>query len=307
MGSSITEEFKSTFRHGSVLTRLIIVNLIVFVIINIIILLFFLFNIRAEAINELIRWFAVPAGIKTLFFRPWTLITYMFLHQGLWHVLFNMLWLYWFGKIFLEYLGNKKLFSIYILGGISGAVLYILAFNIFPVFSAILPYSFALGASASVLAIVVAISTYIPNYALHLMFIGPVKIKYIAIFSVVLDVLSIEGGNPGGHIAHLGGAIFGYLYIKQLKKGKDLAKGFNKLTDIIVSYFYSSKSRMNVVHPKSAGKQSRHHKHDEEYNAQKIANQQQMDDILDKISKSGYESLTKEEKEILFKLSNRDK
>lgn len=307
MTTSVTEEFKNTFRQGSALTRLIIVNILVFASIKIIMLFFFLFNTQGEAINELIRWFAVPAGIKVLIFRPWTLITYMFLHENLWHILFNMLWLYWFGKIFLEYLGSKKLFSTYILGGMSGAVLYILAFNIFPVFGDILPYSFALGASASVLAIVVAISTFIPNYSLYLMFIGPVKIKYIAIFSVILDILSIEGGNPGGHIAHLGGALFGYFYIKKLQKGNDLAKGFNKLTDNLVSYFYSSKTRMNVVHPPSAGKGSKRYKPDEDYNTQKAANQQRMDEILDKISKSGYESLTKEEKEILFKLSNRNK
>lgn len=267
-------------------------------------LAFFLFNVHGEAINELIRWFAVPSGIKILLTRPWTMFTYMFLHEGLWHILFNMLWLYWFGKIFLEYLGSRKLFSTYILGGLSGAVMYILAFNIFPVFGDILPYSFALGASASVLAVVVAISVFIPNYSLYLIFIGPVKIKYIAIFSVILDILSIEGGNAGGHIAHLGGALFGYFYIKQLQKGNDLANGFNKFTDNLVSWFYSSKTKMNVVH--HAKSQSKRNKTDDGYNAQKTAIQQKMDEILDKISKSGYESLTKEEKEILFKISNRN-
>ena len=304
MGSSITAEFKNTFRQGSALTRLIIVNLLVFASIKIIMVFFFLFNINGEAINELIRWFAVPASLKVLLFRPWTLITYMFLHENLWHIFFNMLWLYWFGKIFSEYLGNKKLLSTYVLGGISGAVLYILAFNVFPVFGEILPYSFALGASASVLAIVVAISTFIPNYTLHLMFIGPVKIKYIAVFSVILDILSIEGGNPGGHIAHLGGALFGYFYIKQLQKGKDWATGFYKVFNTITSIFNTSKSRMNVVHARKG--RSKRYKPDEDYNIQKASNQQRMDEILDKISKSGYESLTKEEKEILFKLSNKN-
>ena len=134
------------------------------------------------------------------------------------------------------------------------------------------------------------------------MFIGPVKIKYIAVFSVILDILSIEGGNPGGHIAHLGGALFGYFYIKQLQKGNDLTKGFNRFTDNLISYFYSTK--MNVVRP--AKRQSKRYKPDEDYSEQKAANQQKMDEILDKISKSGYESLTREEKDILFKISNKN-
>ncbi|MFH1319751.1 MAG: rhomboid family intramembrane serine protease [Bacteroidota bacterium] len=301
---TIIEEFKNSFKSGSALTRLIIINLLVFASIKIIMLLFFLFNIQNETINQLIRWLAVPASFKILIFRPWTLFTYMFLQEGFLHILFNMLWLYWFGKIFLEYLGEKKLISTYILGGLSGAALYILAFNIFPVFSDILPYSFALGASAAILAIVIAISAFIPNYSLHIMFLGPVKLKYIAIFSVIIDILSIQGDNAGGHLAHLGGALFGYVYIKQYQKGRDLAMGFNSVFDSLVSYF-STKSRIKVVH--SSKKRKRQYKQDEDYNVQKAARQHRLDEILDKISKSGYESLTSEEKRILFDISNDSK
>jgi len=300
--SSIREEIKNTFKNGSTLSRLIIVNLLVFVSIKILMLVFFLFNIQGETINQLIRWFAVPASLKELLFSPWTVITYMFLHEGFWHVVFNMLWLYWFGQIFLEYLGSKKLISTYILGGLSGAALYILSFNIFPVFHTILPYSFALGASAAVLAIVVAISTFVPNYSIYLMFLGPVKIKYIAVFSVILDILNIEGGNAGGHIAHLGGALFGYVYIKQYNRGVDIAIGFNKFIDNIKSYFYSSKENIKVVY--SSAKQPKRYKSDQDYNKQNATRQQKLDEILDKISESGYESLSKEEKEMLFKISN---
>lgn len=308
MAATFTQEIRNTFQQGSILTRLIIINVMVWVAINLLILVFFLFGIQTETIDQFIRWFAVPASIKILVIRPWTLITYMFLHEAFFHILFNMLWFYWFGKIFLEYLGAKKLLSTYVLGGLAGAVLYIIAFNVFPVFDKALPYSYALGASASVLAVVIAISTFVPNYTLHLMFLGPVKLKYIAIFSVVMDLLSIQGGNPGGHIAHIGGALFGYIYIRQFQKGKDLSIGFNRFVDRIASYFYTSDSKLHVSHSSKksrSGFMSRsQRKSDEDYNLQRKAKQQKIDDILDKISKSGYESLTREEKNILFKISN---
>jgi hypothetical protein len=203
-----------------------------------------------------------------------------------------MLWLFWFGKIFLEYLPAKKLLSVYLLGGLSGAFLYIIAYNFLPVFSAVLPQAHALGASAAVLAVVTAIAFYMPNFTLNLLFIGPVKLKYIALFSIVLDLINIPHGNAGGHIAHLGGALYGYLFIVQYKKGRDISKGYDSIIDSVAKLFKPRK-RMKVTYKRTADEY--------EYNKTKIENQKEIDRILEKISKGGYESLTKAEKEVLFK------
>ena len=292
---AIIEEIKESFKKGSVLTRLIYVNLAVFVTVKFIQVLFFLFNI-GEAGTLIIGWLAVPSSLSELFSRPWTIFTYMFLHEGFLHILFNILWLYWLGRIFLEYLDGRKLLGVYILGGLAGAALYILSFNLFPAFEQVLPVSRALGASAGVLAVVISISVYVPNYTIYLMFLGPVKLKYIAAFMIVLDIISISGSNAGGHIAHLGGALFGWFFIRQYKKGKDITRGINGLLTISSSFF-KRRSKLKVEYRKTTS--------DYEYKKQKAMKQQHIDDILDKISKSGYESLTREEKEILFKVSKK--
>jgi len=304
MAQTIIDELKNSFRTGNILTRLIYINVGVWVAVNVITLLLFLFNVKGSVSGDFIQWIAVPADLGNLLFKPWTLLTYMFVHEGFMHILFNMLWLFWFGKIFVEYLGTKKMLAVYILGGLTGAVLYIIAFNLFPVFSKALPYSYALGASASVLAIVIATATYIPDYRIQLMFIGPVKLKYIAVFTVVLDVLNIQSGNSGGHIAHLGGAVFGFYFINQHRKGKDLSIGFNDFVRNVGAYFLRPKNDMHVAY--SAKKKTNRKKSDVDYNSEKASKQRKMDDILDKISKSGYDSLTKEEKQILFKFSDKD-
>jgi membrane associated rhomboid family serine protease len=292
---TIIDEIKDSFRRGSVLTRLIYVNLAVFVAVKLIQVLFFLFNI-GEAGTLIIGWLAVPASFSELLSRPWTIFTYMFLHEGFLHILFNILWLYWLGRIFLEYLDGRKLLGVYILGGLAGAALYILAFNLFPAFEQVLPVSRALGASAGVLAVVISISVYVPNYTIYLLFLGPVKLKYIAAFMIVLDIISISGSNAGGHIAHLGGALFGWFFIRQYRKGRDITRGINDLLTRTSSLF-KRRSKLKVEYRKT--------KTDYEYNKQKVMKQQHIDDILDKISKSGYESLTREEKEILFKVSKK--
>ena len=293
---AIIDEIKKMYQNGGVIIKLIFVNVAVFVFVGIL----GLFSLFVDF--DTVKWLAVPADLKVLLYRPWTLITYMFLHYDFLHILFNMLWLFWFGKIFLEFLNSKQLLSVYLLGGISGAVLYILAFNTIPTFIHLVPASVALGASASVYAIVVAISAYAPDYSINLMFIGRVKIKYVAIFVIALDVLSIAGSNAGGHIAHLGGAIFGYLFAVQFKKGSDLTKLFSSFIDGLAEWF-QKKPKMKVTENKYKTKQKP--KTDQEYNKQKSDDQSEMDRILGKISKSGYDSLTKKEKETLFKYSNK--
>jgi membrane associated rhomboid family serine protease len=293
---SVIEEIKESFKTGSVLTKLIYVNLGVFVTVKLVQVVFFLFGAGEAATFTIIHWLAVPAEVSELITRPWTIFTYMFLHEGFLHILFNILWLYWFGRIFLEYLDERKLFGVYILGGLAGAFLYILSFNLFPAFSQMLPIARALGASAAVLAIVISISVYVPNYTITLLFLGPVKLKYIAAVMVVLDIISIAGANPGGHIAHLGGALFGWFYIRQYRQGTDLTRGVTVVARKIVSWF-KPQAKMKVEYKKTAS--------DHDYLMQKAERQKRIDDILDKISKSGYDSLTKEEKEILFRISNK--
>lgn len=231
--------------------------------------------------------------------RPWTAISYMFLHYSFFHILFNMLWLYWFGKIFLSYLDQKKLLGIYILGGLAGGALYILAFNIFPAFDNVMSQSVAVGASAAVLAVVMTISFYAPDYKINLMFIGRVKIQHIALFTVIIDLFSIQGSNAGGHIAHLGGALFGFIYATQIRKGKDMTRGFNRFMDRLSSMF-KPKSKLHVKYKRTSRPET-----DIEYNTRKKSDQKEIDRILDKISKSGYGALTKQEKELLFKSSNK--
>lgn len=290
---SIFDEIKDSFKSGNALLKLIYINLAVFLAVKIISVFFFLASTSQSF--SLVRWLAVPADLHNLLYRPWTIFTYMFLHEGFLHILFNMLWLYWFGQIFLSYFDDKKLLSVYLVGGLFGAALYILSFNIFPVFEQITPVSFALGASASVIAIVIATSVYAPNYRINLMFIGPVALKYIALVTIILDVLSIASSNAGGHIAHLGGALFGYLYIVQLKKGRNITRGFDRFMDKIFSIF-KPRPKIKVTYKRPMTDRER----DIEFNKAQAAKQENIDKILDKIAKSGYNSLTKKEKEILF-------
>jgi membrane associated rhomboid family serine protease len=291
---SIIDEIKNSFKSGNSLIKLIYINLAVFLTVKIISVFFFLAS--TSQTFSLVSWLAVPADLHNLLYRPWTIFTYMFTHEGFIHILFNMLWLYWFGQIFLRYFDDKKLLSVYLVGGLSGAALYILSFNLFPVFEQIIPVSIAIGASASVIAIVIATSVYAPNYKINLMFIGPVALKYIALVTIILDVMSIASSNAGGHIAHLGGALFGYLYIVQLKKGKNITRGFDRFMDKIFSIF-KPRPKIKVTYKRPMTDRER----DIEFNKAQAAKQEDIDQILDKIAKSGYNSLTKKEKEILFK------
>ncbi len=293
--NSIFNDIKSNFKTGSSFTRLLYVNLGVFLIIKILSAFGFLFKIND--VNHYIEsYLSLPSNLSELVKKPWTLISYMFVHQDFLHILFNMVWLHFGSKLFLQYFNGKQLLSTYFLGGIFGGLIYISAFNIFPVFQdAPFINSVAIGASASVLAIFIAIATYSPNYIVNLTFIGNTFIKHIAIFLVVLDFLLIEKNNPGGHIAHLGGAIFGFLYINLLRKGVDLSVNFYTF----LSYFkFSKKNKLKKVHKKRSSKNN-----DDIFRNKKSDKQKKINSILEKISKSGYDSLTKQEKELLFKES----
>src|ERR1051325_6395661 len=178
MANSFIHDIRHRLWEGSTLQKLLVVNIAVFVLINAAKVIMQLFMFSMSNYFDITDWLAVPASLPTLITRPWTVITYMFLHEEVFHILFNMLWLYWMGQIFQEYLGNKKLFSTYILGGISGALLYIIAFNVFPFFSNAVQSAYALGASASVLAITVAAATLLPDYPINLLFLGRIPLKF---------------------------------------------------------------------------------------------------------------------------------
>lgn len=287
---NIWNEIKQSFKRGGVLIQLIYINLGVFIIYNILKAVLLLGGVHVN----MVPYLAVPAHLPILISRPWTLLSYMFFHQGFIHILFNVLWLYWLGNIFLGYMSQRKLLGVYIMGGIAGALLYIIFYNIFPVFSSSLPISYALGASASVYAIVFAAVAYVPNLRINLMFIGPVRLKYIGVALIVMDIMGIAGSNAGGHIAHLGGALFGYLFILALKKNTDLTKPVDWVIDTFSqSASQKQRKKMKVEYSKP--------RDDYEYNKQRAEQQKEIDRILDKISKGGYESLTAAEKETLFK------
>jgi len=291
----IWDDIRSTFKNGNNLTRLIYINIAVFILITIASVLGFLLKnsiLSQKALDIL----SVPSSLNVLLTRPWTLITYMFTHKDVWHILFNMLWLYWFGRIFLEYLDQRKLVAVYLLGGISGAVLYILSFNVFPAYTDVVAESVAIGASASVMAIVIAIAAYVPDYTIQLFLFGRIKIKYMALAIFVLTSVMDFSTNSGGKLAHIGGALFGYIYTMNLRHGKDIGKGFNKILDFFATIFKPRK-KLKVTHKKTATEY--------EYNKIKSEHQKDINSILDKISKGGYDSLTKEEKETLFKESQK--
>jgi membrane associated rhomboid family serine protease len=289
----LRDNLRSHIRVADTLQRLLIINISLFLLVRIVNAVSNLFLVPIFSFEDVSSYLAIPADIPEFISKPWTILTYMFFHWDVMHIFFNMLWLYWMGKIFQEYLGSKKLLSTYLAGGIAGALFFILAYNSFPLFSNSLHNAFALGASASVLAITVASATLLPDYPIQLLFFGTVRLKWIAVITILLDVINISGENAGGHIAHLGGAMYGFIYIRSLQKGVDLTGWLTRMFDKL-----GSRGRMKVTH--------RRQKQDEEYNVNRKAKQERMDDILDKISRSGYGSLTQEEKNFLFKISKEE-
>lgn len=291
------QDIRRFFESKSVLSRLILINIGIWLIFFIVKQFLWLFQADGIA-QEIVRYLAVPADPETLLHRPWTVITYMFMHERFWHLFFNMYMLYIGGRIFMQHLTERHLLRVYFIGGLAGAFIYILSFNLFPVFESQLAGSVALGASASVLAILIAIATYKPNYTLNLALFGQVKMKHIAIVFILLDLLSLASSNSGGHLAHLGGALAGYLYIIATFKGSGAANKKIKIPSFSSIFKKSKKNR----HFKDVNRNKRPLS-DEEYNIRKQKKQKEIDKILEKISKSGYDSLSAKEKEILFKQS----
>ena len=288
--ASIIQELKDLYKNGGALIRLIYINSVVFILVS----LAFLFMGQPTPFM-VDYWLSLPSYPPDLLNRPWTLITYMFFHRDIMHFLFNMLNLYWFGKIFLMYFDEKKLVSLYFMGGIAGGIFYVVFANIFPT---LFGHGILLGASAAIIAIMFASAFHVPDFKLYMVFIGQVKLIYIAFFSLFLYVVMIStSNNAGGNLAHIGGAFMGYLWIKQFKRGSDLTKGFTSIVNFIVSLFKPRKLKVTYKRPPV---------NDLDYKKQKNLDQKEIDRILDKISKGGYESLSKSEKDTLFRMGNKN-
>jgi membrane associated rhomboid family serine protease len=283
---------KDLFKENPVLKWLLLVNVGIWIMVAFANL--FLWLYKSPGTNLLVQWLSVPADWTELIRRPWTVVTYMFLHERFWHLFFNV-WMLWFGgMIFTRFLSQKQLALTYGLGGLVGALFFVLAYNLFPVFETVKYSAVAMGASASVLAILVAAATYKPDYGLNLLLFGQLKFKWLAIAFVVIDLLSISAENPGGHIAHLGGAVFGFVY------GLILRKGLGQPSE---PKRKKRKPKMEYTPYEEIHDEPQVPRSDEEYNHQKAERERDVDAILDKIAKDGYASLTAEEKEFLFKNS----
>ncbi|MBK7474974.1 MAG: rhomboid family intramembrane serine protease [Haliscomenobacter sp.] len=315
MFQSIWDDVKREFSHGNMVSRLIIVNSGFFVAIHIVRLVLFLANgAKPDPLfYTIVEYLSINASGWLVLTRPWTVFSHMFLHVDFLHILANMLYLYWFGRIVGDFIGNQRILPMYLMGGLAGALIYFLSAN-FLGFKG----HYALGASAAVMAIVTAAGAIAPDYIMRLLFIGDVKLKYIVAVLIFLDLISIaNSSNTGGHLAHLGGALFGFLYIFQLQRGNDWTQPVNSLFTRVGDWWSyhivgneKKRPRPKVVYrsPQAATKaksSAASAKGSAASDPNPLSYQEQLDSILDKIKVSGYESLTSEEKEFLFNASKR--
>jgi len=288
---NLLDNLKETFRQGNAAIRLIFINVLVFGVLQLLLIFLRLFVIDGDA---LFTWLALPAAFDQLLLNPWTLLTYMFLHKDLFHLLFNMVALFWFGRLFLMYNTGKQLTGLYLLGGVAAGLLYMLSYNLFPLFRGLTGFSVLMGASGSIMAIIIAIALQAPNMELRFFLLGNVKLKYIAMMAILISFFSITSSNAGGEIAHLGGALYGYIFVVSLRRGKDTTRWISKLFDALHTLFKPRKLKV-----KKGGAQ-RPVMTDAEFNVQKARNMAEVDRILDKIKASGYSSLSEDEKNTLF-------
>jgi membrane associated rhomboid family serine protease len=303
MNGGLFDDFKNAWsKPNNAVVQLILINLIIFVSARVL-KVFFDISGEEDTFFFFFRKLQLPAEVGTLLSQPWTLVTYFFTHYDFFHILFNMLFLYWFGRIIQEFLNSKRVISLYVLGGLFGGLLYIFIYNLIPFYSDRIAESMMLGASAGVFAIVVGAAVFMPNYTFFLLFLGPVKIKYIAIFYVFMSFIGSTGGNAGGEIAHLGGAFIGWLYITQLNNGSDIGSWVISFIRFFKSIF-KPQPKIKVTHRAGNRRPSKKTGSTTGTSPSQPA-QSEIDAILDKISQSGYESLTKDEKQKLFNASKK--
>jgi len=298
----VFEEFKNAFaKPNNAHVQLIIINVVVFVVLGIIVVLPTILGFGKISIlvhNQ----FSIPPVFEDFLKRPWTIITYAFAHDlsGLLHILGNMFVLYWFGKLFIEYLGSDKLIALYILGALAAASFYLIMFNTVPFFKSQSNFPGMVGASGAIFAIMVGAATLLPDYTFFLLLFGPVRIKYIAAIYIFISFLGTGtiGGNAGGNLAHLGGALMGFVYIKQLQAGVNWGGWITVTLDWFKNLF-RPQSKVKVTYRKTESRSK------SKATGASKASQEEIDAILDKISDRGYESLSKDEKEKLFNASKK--
>lgn len=303
MFDSIIYDFKNAWnKPNNAVVQIIIINVIIFIAINVI-AVFLKLSGNAEVFDFISDKFFLPASIKKVLLQPWSFVTYFFFHLDFFHILFNMLFLFWFGRIIQEFLGSKKVIALYVLGGLAGGLFYILMYNLIPFYAGGIENSRMLGASAGVYAIVVGAAVFMPNYTMYLLLLGPVKIKYIALVYVLLSFFQITGSNAGGDLAHLAGAGAGYLYISQMRSGNDIGAWIISFMNWVKSFFVAQ-PKIKVTHKanKSSSRKSATSSKPSSSSVSK-PDQNEIDSILDKISQSGYDSLSKDEKQKLFNAS----
>lgn len=294
-------------QDGNTLTMLLAINLTVFALLAFIKVIYY-FSFKEQGLplfdQQVFRWFSLPADVNVFITRPWTLLTHMFVHDttSIWHILGNMIWLWAFGYILQDLAGNKKLVPLYIYGGLAGALVYALAFNFIPALKEGLSQAQAVGASAAVMAIAIGATTLAPGYRIFPMLNGGIPLWVITIIYLIIDIARIPFENPGGHIAHLGGAAMGYFFVSAMQRGKDWGTWMNNFFDWVNNLFNPDKPKKG-----SSPKTTLYYKSKvQPFKKANIITQQRIDEILDKISQKGYHSLTEDEKEMLKRASQED-
>ena len=291
-------------QDGNALTLLIAINLVVFVLLAFIKVIYFFSQGDAGVAafdNDIFHWVALPASLDTFFTRPWTLLTHMFVHstESVWHILANMLWLWAFGYILQDLTGNRKLVPVFLYGALAGAVAYMAAYNLITPLKTALPYSYAVGASAGIMAIAIATTTLAPGYRIFPMLNGGIPLWVITILYLIIDLATIPYSNPGGHIAHIAGAIMGFIFMRMMQQGKDWSAWMNNFFDWVTNLFNPDKPKKGKVVKSQLFYKARV----QPFTKTPLITQQRVDDILDKINQKGYSSLTDDEKEVLKRAS----
>lgn len=300
---TIFKEIQSKYKASNALVQLVMLNVGVFLLIRLMAIILHFAGVNS---NAMLEWMVVPSDLTTLLHRPWTLLTYMFAHYDMLHVLFNMLWLYWLGKLFLEYFNSKQLVALYVLGGLGGALVYVLGYAVLPVFAG--KVDLLIGASGAVLALVTAMAVFAPDYRIGLLFLGQVSLKWLAIGVVVLMVLGGGDGQLGAQLAHLGGGLVGVFYGWQMRRGHDITAWLNRIIDKLVNL--TKRPRKKGVGGPVGGK-AYHYQQNATSSKQtkktssNVPTEAEIDVILDKLKRSGYGALTEEEKATLFRASGK--
>lgn len=300
--SDTLRQLRRSFSTSTMLMKIIWVNIGVFVVLRLT-AIGGIFSGNPDFINAVLGYVQLPSSPGVLLTRPWTLLTYMFAQYDLMHIVFNLLWFYWFGTLFRMVSTPRQMLALYIYGGLGGAVMFLLAYNLIPTFA--YTHGWLIGSSASVIAIVTATAILMPDFRMHLLFIGSVSLKWIAIATIGLVLIGVTGSNAGGEFAHIGGVIVGAWYGLMMKRGQDITRPLNRLFDMFVNGWHSITSiRLRNKTPESSYKYQSSSASSPSIDDDDRA---QLDEILDKIKKSGYAALTPEERKRLFDVSRRMK